>query len=427
MSITRRRFIRNSSVAGLALAMPFSVCFARSAPSSDEIRIALMLSSAGFMGIAEPYPIAVLLMAIEEVNNKGGINGKKVVPVFRDPASNWGNYARQAKALVQSGVSIFHSCYTSASREALLPIIQKANSLLFYPAYYEGRECTANMIMTGSCPNQQVDNSVPWMIEHSGPNVYLLGSNYIYPRIINKVAKFAISASGGKVAGEKYVDLNVTTTAGYTDIIKDIKAKKPDWVLSNVVAASGDAFMREYAKQGLNSSNMPILSYSMTEPEVLSAGIENCAGHYTSFTYFQTVDTAGNKAFVARFKNFLEKHKKQFPIPAVTSGVMQAAYSGFLMFVKAAQISKSVEPAALVNACKGMEVNVPEGKVRVNGNNLHTALRPRIGRVNESGLFDILDESASLVEPVVFNPLIDPGKTCENGGEYHIKGKRVST
>ncbi|WDE09610.1 transporter substrate-binding domain-containing protein [Thalassomonas haliotis] len=427
MSITRRRFVRNCSAAALALALPHPVCFARPASSPDEVRIGLVLSSTGFMGIVEPYQIAVLLMAIEEVNGKGGINGKKVVPVMRDPASNWGNYAKQAKALVESGVSIFHSCYTSASREALLPIIQKARGLLFYPTYYEGRECTDNMIMTGSCPNQQVDNSVPWMIKRSGNNIYLIGSNYIYPRIVNKAAKHAISANGGRVVGEKYVDLNVTTTAGYTSIVKDIKAKKPDWVLSNVVGASGDAFMQEYSKQGLNSSNMPILSYPMTEPEVLSAGIKNCVGHYTSSTYFQTVDSAENKAFVSQFQSFLENNKKQFLLPAVTSGVMQSAYSGFLMFAKAAQRSKSFEAGVLVNACKGMEITAPEGKVRVNRNNLHTALRPRIGRVNDAGLFDILDESANLVEPMVFNPKIDPGKTCENGGEYYIKGRRVPT
>jgi len=431
MIFTRRSFIKNCSVVAAALSFPGVASFVGAAPkqlsSSDQIRLGMVLSSTGFMSIVEPYQIAVLLMGIEEVNSRGGINGAKLVPEIRDPGSDWGQYAKHAKELVDSGVSIFHSCYTSASRESLLPVIQRANGLLFYPTYYEGRECTDNMIMTGSCPNQQVGNSIPWMINKSGKSIYLIGSNYIYPRTMNKAAKQAITIHGGKVLGEKYVDLGVTTTSGYKSIVADIKAKKPDWVLSNVVGASGDAFMQEYTNQGLNSGNMPILSYPMTEPEVLSAGIKNCVGHYTSFTYFQTLDTSENKAFVSRFNDFLAANKKQFSLPPVTSGVMQAAYSGFLAFVKAAEATNSIDPVALVGACKGLEIDAPEGKVRINSDNLHTALRPRIGQVNDAGLFDILDESPELVEPVVFNPGIDPGKTCENGGEFYIKGKRVPT
>ncbi len=427
MSTSRRTFVKNWSLAAAALSLPGFPNLAYALSASDNIRLGMVLSSTGFMSGVEPYQAAVLMMGIEEVNSSGGINGAKLVPELRDPGSDWGKYAKQAKELVDSGVSIFHSCYTSASRESLLPVIQKANGLLFYPTYYEGRECSDNMVMTGSCPNQQVDNSVPWMIKKAGKKIYLIGSNYIYPRTMNKAAKLSIKANGGSVVGEKYVDLGLTTTAGYKSIVADIKAKKPDWVLSNVVGASGDAFMQEYANQGLTAANMPILAYPMTEPEVLSAGIKNCKGHYTSFTYFQTVDTPENKAFVKRFKDFLAANKSQFPLPPVTSGVMQAAYSGFLAFVEAAKKANSVDPVALVNACKGMEINAPEGKVRINSENLHTALRPRIGQVNDEGLFDILDESASLVEPLVFNPKIDPGKTCEKGGEYYIRGKRVPT
>jgi urea transport system substrate-binding protein len=427
MQITRRSFIRRCSAVAVSLSLPSFSLLAQSKTMElgNEIHLGMVLSSTGFMSIVEPYQIAVLLMAIDEVNSRGGINGAKLIPQLRDPGSNWGNYAKHAKELTNSGVNIFHSCYTSASREALLPVVQKANGLLFYPTYYEGRECSDNMIMTGSCPNQQVDNSVPWMVKRHGQRIYLIGSNYIYPRTMNKAAKLAIKANGAQVVGEKYINLDVTTPEGYRDVIADIKAKKPDWVLSNVVGASGDAFMQEFTRQGLNASNMPILSYPMTEPEVLSAGVENCLGHYTSFSYFQTVDTPANKAFVARFKQFLAANKSQFQLPAVTSGVMQAAYSGFLAFVKAVEQTNSVDPATLVTACRGMEIDAPEGKVRINADNLHTALRPRIGQVNESGLFDIVDDSKALVEPVVFNAKIDPGRACTDGGKYFIGGRRV--
>ncbi|GAA3925597.1 transporter substrate-binding domain-containing protein [Litoribacillus peritrichatus] len=428
---SRRQMLARSGQALLALSMPwgtFQIAAGASWPAIDPgkpVKVGLVLSSTGFMGVVEPYQIAVLNMAIEEANAAGGINGAKIVAEVRDPGSDWSKYASFGKELLDQNINIFHSCYTSASRESMLPVLQRGGALLFYPTYYEGRECSSSMILTGSCPNQQVDNSVPWMINKYGGKVYLIGSNYIYPRTMNKAAKLALKKHGGVAVGEQYIALEADQESDFQKAISDIKAKKADWVLSNVVGASNDAFMRAYKKAGLTAEDVPIMSYPLTEPEVHSAGIENCVGHYTSFTYFQSIDTPENKDFVARFTAYLKANPGIVSGPAVTSGVMQAAYSGFTAFIEGARKANSVHPKAIVAACRGLEYQAPEGKVKIDSENLHTHLRPRIGRVNSQGLFDIVDESADLVRPEVFSAKMDPGKECKNGGEYLIKGRKV--
>jgi urea transport system substrate-binding protein len=430
-SISRRRLLQQSSIAAASLSLPFSLLTEQAMAAwptidaSKPITVGLILSQTGFMKNVEPYQLAALMMAIEETNAAGGINGANVVPVTRDPGSQWPKYASFAQELLSQNVNIFHSCYTSASRESILPPLQRGGALLFYPTYYEGRECTSSMVMTGSCPNQQVDNSVPWMMNKFGKKSYFLGSDYIYPRTINKAAKLVLEGNGGTVSGEQYIDLAVNQESDYNAALKAIKAAKPDWVLSNIVGASGDAFMRAYKKAGLTANDIPILSYPMTEPEVYSAGVEYCQGHYTSFTYFQSIKSTENAEFVARFRKFMEKNPGMVDGPAVTSGVMQAAYSGFLAFVKAAKKANSVHPEAVAQACRGLEYTAPEGNVKIDADNLHTHLRPRIGQVNGQGLFDILDESASLVRPEVFSDKMDPGKKCTDGGKFSIGGKVV--
>jgi len=297
--------------------------------------------------------------------------------------------------------------------------------LLFYPTYYEGRECTENMIMTGSCPNQQVNISIPFMFEKFGKKVYLIGSNYIYPRTMSRQVKSQVEKHGGSIVGEQYVDLAVSDKSAFDEIIKDIKAQKPDWVCSNVVGGSSVAFMQRYKELGLNPSNIPIMSYPMTEPEVQGTGVEYCEGHFSSFTYFQSVDRPENKEFIKKYAEYVKSKPEWAGEPVVTSGVMQASYVGMQACIRAMNETESAHPIDIVQACRGMSISAPEADIKIDSENLHTHLRPRIGVVNSKGQFDILQESKELVAPEVFSAALDPGKECKDGGQYFIENKKV--
>jgi len=433
LPLDRRKFLKSSGIAVAALAFPHLWIpnelysqrrWAKIIPGKP-IKIGIIYSQTGFMGIVEKDQYKVALMVIDEINRAGGIHGAKLLPVVRDPGSLWKNYAKYARELMKENVNIFWACYTSASREAILPSIQRGGAVLFYPTYYEGRECTENMIMTGSCPNQQVNASIPWIIDRTGPKTYFVGSNYIYPRTMNKAAKLVLKRSGGRLMGEKYIDLNVNQESGFREVIRDIKRKRPDWVFSNVVGDSNVAFMRAYKKAGLTADEMPILSCPLTEAEILGVGIEYCLGHYTSFTYFQSVKRRENRRFIRQYKEFHDSHPEWRQETVVTAGVMQASYIGMLACQKALIKANSAHPMAIVEACKGMTIKAPEADIKIDPGNLHTWLRPRIGQVNSKGQFDIVDEAASTIRPEVFSEKLDRGKECKNGGQYFVRGRKV--
>ncbi len=431
--VKRRDFIKQSTIAAMAVAFPhiwvpknsYAAYTGTRINPSKPIKIGVIYSQTGVMGIVEKDQYKVALMAIDEINRSGGIHGAKLEPIVRDPQSNWGNYAKYAAELLKQNVNIFWACYTSASREAILPNIQRGGALLFYPTYYEGRECTANMIMTGSCPNQQVNNSIPWIIDKAGSSTYFVGSNYIYPRTMNKAAKIILNKSGGTLMGEEYINLDVTTETGFKEVIDDIVKKKPKWVFSNVVGESNVAFMRAYKKAGLTANDMPILSCPLTEPEIQGVGIDYCKGHYTSFTYFQSIKRRENKAFIKRYKEFHNSHREWKNDWVGTSGVMEASYIGMLACRDAMIKANSAHPLDIVEACKGLTIKAPEADVKIDPENLHTWLRPRIGKVNSDGDFDIVDESSGIVRPEVFSVDLDPGKECKNGGMYYLNGRKI--
>jgi urea transport system substrate-binding protein len=219
--ISRRQFIKAGALTTSLIAFPHiwipkasMASVGQKIDPSKPIKIGVIYSQTGVIGSVEKLQYKVAMMVIDEINNSGGIHGAKLQPIVRDPGSIPENYAKHATELLDQNVNIFWACYTSSSREAILEPIQKGGALLYYTTFYEGRECTPNAIITGSCPNQQVDNSVPWMVKNTGPNTYFVGSNYIYPRTMNKAGKIALGKANGKLLGDQYINLSVTNEAG---------------------------------------------------------------------------------------------------------------------------------------------------------------------------------------------------------------------
>ena len=179
--------------------------------------------------------------------------------------------------------------YTSASRKAVLPVFEKRNNLYFYPTYYEGFECSKNVVYTGAVPNQQLSNFIPWIIKTLGKKkFFIVGSNYIYPREMAKVCKILIEKNGGEWIADEYLELGHSE---WGSMVNKIKGSGCDVVLSNVVGDSVVAFYREYKNQGLTHDKLPICATVTSEIEIAAMGAEYAVGSYTSFPYFQAIDT----------------------------------------------------------------------------------------------------------------------------------------
>jgi ABC-type branched-subunit amino acid transport system substrate-binding protein len=240
------------------------------------MRVGILHSLSGTMAISEASLKDAELMAIAEINEAGGVLGRIIEPVIEDGASDPTTFALKARKLhrTRQGSTIFGG-WTSASRKAVLPVLEELNALMWYPVEYEGLECSPQIFYTGICPNQQVGPAVDWLLQNKGKSFYLVGSDYVFPRTANKLIKAHLKRKGGTLAGEEYVPLGTTE---FGDLIKRIKQAKPDVVFNTLNGDSNLAFYQQYKDAGISAQEIPIMAVSVAEEELRRIGGEHRNG-----------------------------------------------------------------------------------------------------------------------------------------------------
>lgn len=356
----------------------------------ETIKVGILHSLSGTMSISEVTVKDSTLMAIEEINAKGGVLGKKLEPIIEDGASNWDIFNEKAKKLLlQDKVAVVFGCWTSASRKAVKSTFEDNNGLLFYPVQYEGLEQSPNIFYTGATTNQQIVPAVEYLIKEGKKKVFLLGSDYVFPRTSNTIIKEQLKALGGETVGEEYVPLGGTE---FSTILAKIREAKPDVIFNTLNGDSNVAFFKQFTDAGYTAESLPTLSVSIAEEEVASIGVEYLEGHLVAWNYYQTVDTPENTTFVAAFKAKYGENR-------VTSDPMEAGYFGVYLWAAAVEKAGSVEVDAVKAAAGGITFAAPEGTVTIDGDNQHTYKTVRIGIVREDGLIDTVWATEAPVKP----------------------------
>lgn len=399
----RRTFLKVSGLAAVGLAAPAILRLGDKAWAAEEIPVGIMYSLTGTTAIVEKSMNQCAQMAIDEINAKGGVLGRKLRAIVEDPASEPRIYSEKARKLtIEDQVPVIFGCYTTASRKAVLPVVERRKGLLVWPTWYEGEECSKNVLYAGSAvPNQQLENSLPWLQKSLGKNkVFIVGSDYAFPRGMAKTSKTICEKIGMQVVGDEYLPLGHTEWAS---MVSKIGSSGADVIFSNVVGDSIVAFYRELRNQGYDFDKLPLCASTTTEVEIKAMGPEYALGSYVSLPYFQTVDTPENKVFVEAFKAYAGPD-------AVTHAAMEAVYVGVNMWAMAAEKAGDLAPEAIVANAGGLSFAAPQGKVTIDPDNLHSYLTPRIGKTRADGLLHIVDQYA---EPLVPLPYSSVGETAE--------------
>ena len=405
----RRDFIGGIGAVGTAGALSapaLLTTLSRASAQGSDIPVGLLFSLTGAVAVVESTLHDAALMAIEEINAAGGIHGRQLRPIIEDPASDPATYADRARRLMirDKCVSVFGS-YTSASRQAVLPVTEQRKNLYWYPTLYEGRECSRNVMYGGAVPNQQQDELIPWAIENFGPRFYMIGNNYVYPKEENNYCKTLLAKHGGEVVHEEYVPLG---HSDFSSVINRIRAEEPDVIFATVVGDSDVAFARQYHAAELDPAKMPVISLTRSEVEVKAIGGEAAAGHFSSAPYFMGTQTPENERFV-------ESYKSRYGGDQVTHFVSEAAY--FQVYQFKAALEKldpaNITPETIRDAAVGLTLTAPQGEVLID-ENLHTHLWPKIGQWKSNGQAEVLLQSQDRVAPLPYAAY--EGQRCTGQG-----------
>ncbi|NES37533.1 urea ABC transporter substrate-binding protein [Micromonospora sp. PPF5-17] len=358
--------------------------------SGDTVKVGLLNSLSGTMAISEVTVRDSIMLAVEEINAAGGVLGKKIQPVGEDGASDWPTFAEKAeKLLSEDRVAAVFGCWTSASRKAVKPVFEKNKALLFYPVQYEGLEQSPYIFYTGATTNQQIVPGLDYLKAQGTKSIYLVGSDYVFPRTANKIIKAYAAANGMTVVGEDYAPLGSTE---FGTIVNKVKSSGANAVFNTLNGDSNVAFFKEYKSAGLTAAAMPVVSVSIAEEEVKSIGTQYLEGQLTAWNYYQTTPGAANSKFVAAYK---AKYGADKP----TSDPMEAAYVSVYLWKAMVEKAGSFDVEKVRGASDGITFDAPEGLVTVDGKTQHIAKTARIGKIGADGLITEVWNSGKPVAP----------------------------
>ena len=401
MIVNRRDLLKTAAASSVLLAAPGIV---GRAYASDTIKVGALYSQTGGLSVVEKLLASAVQLAVDEINADGGVLGQQVEVVVEDGASDPKTFNEKAsKLILRDRISNVFGCHTSASRKAVLPIFERRNAMLYYQTHYEGFECSRNVLYTGAVPNQQLGNLIPWLVNtHGRKKIFIVGSNYVYPKEMAKVTKKLLADNGAEWVADEYLELGHSEWAS---MVKKIKDSGCDAVVSNVVGDSIIAFYREFKNQGISQEDIPICATVTGEIEIQAMGAEFAAGSYTSVPYFQSIDTDANRAFVESFREKVNDPN------VVTYHSLEAAYFQVFIWKQAVEAAGTLDIDAVREKLGGQSYDAPGGTVTIDGDNLHAALTPRIGKWQEDGQSKIIAASDGNIKPLPYSAY---GETADN-------------
>ena len=391
MKLNRRQFIKGAAAFTTAAALP-GAPFIKTATAADTIKVGILHSLTGTIAIAEASVVDAEKLAIEEINAAGGVMGKKLEVIVEDGASDWPTFAEKARKLLERDqVAAIFGCYTSASRKAVLPVMERYKGLLYYPTYYEGLERSDNIMYTAQEGTQSAIASLDWLHKNKGKSFYLIGSDYIWPRTMNKIANLHLKKIGAKVVGESYYPLG---SIEFASEINKIRAAKPDVIWSTVVGGSNVAFYKQMNAAGITGKNQTLCAMAVSEEEASGIGPENLEGFMSCMGYFQSLKNPANDKFVKAFK-------AKYGAKRVVGDTMECGYISVYLWKLAVEKAKSIEVPKVVAASSDLALDAPEGKIKFHKDNHHLWKHARIGTFRKDGQIDMIYESP-LIEPNPF-------------------------
>jgi urea transport system substrate-binding protein len=260
----------------------------------------------------------------------------------------------------------------------------------------EGEESSRHIFYTGAAPNQQAIPAVRYLMSKEGGDVrrwVLLGTDYVYPRTTNRILSAYLAAEG--VSPDDIT--TIYTPFGYSEwrgIVERIKAfgseGKKTAVISTVNGDANTYFYRELADQQVDANAIPVMAFSIGERELLGADIFP-VGHLAAWNYFQSINSAENKAFVKMWTDFNEQRDK------ITNDPMEATFIGFRMWAQAVVQAGTTNIDAVRQATYGQRIKAPSGFEVVMNTNHHLSKPVMIGKINSSGTFNVIWQSINPV------------------------------
>ena len=379
--INRRRFLEVTGAAGA------TVAFGNALKSSGPVKIGFLTAFTGIETILGLTQYNCFKMAVDEINAKGGIAGR-TIQVFKedDHTDTHTTISKMDKLVKQDGVGVTIGLISSLERQAAMSVAPRLGGLVMYTTYYEGGVCNKYLISTGQVPNQQIDPMIPYLMKHVGKSLFVVGSDYVWPRGSADWIKKRITEHGGTYLGDIFFPFGTTD---FSPAIRAIRAKKPNIVWQMVVGSDSVTWAKQFHEAGLKvqlaSSGIDEIG-TYTTPAAYAGALVNQA-------WFMTLGTPASKQFVQKYHKLFGPGK---PIDAIA----EAAYDSVYLYKAAVEKAGSTDTDKVLKAFPEVGFNAPQGHVTIDKKTQVMVCHSLLGIAQPNGAIKIL-ENFGPIKPVV--------------------------
>lgn len=410
----KKRDFLAASAAGVAALAADALPASGQTVTNKAIKVGVMHSLSGTMAISETSLKDAALMTIADINRNGGVMGRLLDPLVIDPASNWVSFADKARQLLAiEKVAVVFGCWTTSSRDAVRPVFEELNGLLFYPAQHGGEDMSRNIFYTGATPNQQAIPAVEYVMSVEGgaaKRFFLLGTDYVYPRMTNKILRAFLHS---KAVQE--TDINeVYTPFGHSDYqaivsaIRTFSRRGKTCVVSTINGDSNVPFYKEMRNQGVTPADVPVIAFSVGEEELRGTDTTPFVGNLSAWNYFMSLQNQENSKFKMMFANWVKENNLPGGAARVTDDPMEATYVGIRMWKQAVEKAKSIDVDKVRVAMIGQTIAAPSGYMLAMDGNHHLHKPAMIGEARKDGQFNVVWQTKTTVRAQPWSPYI-PG------------------
>ena len=360
--LTRSEFLKASGGA-LASAYVLGLAGCGGAGESKGPKIGLLEDQSGDFALAAIPKVHGAQLAVEEINSNGGVLGEKIDLIIYDPQSDNKRYQELSRKLIQQDrVDVLFAGFSSASREAVRPIVDQFRQLYFYTNQYEGGVCDTNVFPTGAVPEQQFKTLVPYMMENYGKKIYTIAADYNFGQISADWVRKLVNENGGEILGEEFIPLGVTQ---FSQTISNIKKANPDVLITLITGAAHGSFFEQQAAVNLDIPMGSSINVAQGY-EHLRYDPPALVGMHVTANYVEEVPTPASEDFKKRW------HDK-FPDEKYISQEGENMYASIYLYKKALEKAGTTDQEAVRDALESGKISfdAPEGRVAVDPKSHH--------------------------------------------------------
>jgi urea transport system substrate-binding protein len=334
------------------------------------------------------------LLAVKEINEKGGIGGRLLEVVEADGRSDPRTFASHARRLIETTkVSVVFGGWTSEARKLMLPVVEELNSVLVFPGDFEGVEEASHIVYAGTTANQQVVPAVRWAIDRLGSKKpFLLSNDEVWSRTVAAIAADQLRSATIEPAGE----LSISSGAdGVAAAVAAIQKAQPDLILNFTIGDTNTALFPGLRRAGITSASSPVISFRMSEDDGRRIVADDLSGHYLASDYFGSIDNAANRDFLRRYK----AHHGDDRTPSAPAVI---AYEGVHLWAKAAEEAGDPAPSAVLPRLPRISLDAPEGVITIDPETLAVWRPCYLGRFRPDGQVEQLWSIDRPIRPAIY-------------------------